>query len=131
MTIPPTDVAGRLDAIARHLLATDGPHADWFNEAIALARTGTSLDQALDWGGYPVVLKHEAREQTFKAVVAVLPGPVTAAAVHRQLTVWHPSGPAAAYIRAGGRTSLRSVHRRLAALRAANVTLVLAGDSAA
>ena len=124
--------ASWLEEIAAHLLVTDGPHADWFNEAIALTRTGTSLDAALGWSGYEIPLKQQTQTEALAAMVATLPpGEATAEAVHRRLTAQHPDALAAAYIRAGGRTSLRSVHRRLAALRAANGALALAGDFAA
>jgi hypothetical protein len=125
MTIPALTVADWLGEIA---MSSDHPRADWLVEVAALMRTGISFDQAVSWGGY----QHRAQTAALAAMVGgMAPGEVTAEAVHRRLTARHPDALAAAYIRAGGRTSLRSVHRRLAALRAANGSMDLAGDFAA
>jgi hypothetical protein len=124
--------AGWLEEIAAHLRAYDHPRADWFNEAIALTRTGTSLDAALGWSGYEIPLKQHTQTEALAAMVAAQPpGEASAAEISRQLAVARPEGPAAAYIAAGGPTSERAIRRRMAELAPANVSDDLAGGSVA
>lgn len=129
MTPSPTDVVDWLSGIA---LASDHPRADWLAEVAALMRNGTPFDQAVGWAGFAPVLRHHAQMEALVALVAAMaPGTVTAEAVHRRLTAPRPQGPAVAYLKAHGPTGLRSVHRRLADLRAANALVDLAGATAA
>ena len=124
-------VVDRLDSMARHLRAADHPDGDWWTEVVALVRTGVSLDAAVGWAGFAPVLRARTQTEALTALVDTIPaGTVTAVVVHRHLTARHPEGPAAAYLAVRGPTSLRSIHRRLAALRAANAAISLAGPPA-